>query len=198
MTTIKDQSYEIEHFPVTTEVSDRINRTGNIICDLKVNSVLDIGGADFFQLCKNKNIHYKSLNIEEPQKTGTGGYHKAPYTITYDGKIIPFASNTFELVIVNFVLHHTPDNALDLLRQIHSISSKYILIGEDIAGLDYELQWHKRNYEHQPGGIFRSDQEWKILFDLYKMRLIKQCIIHRTTDGDQNKIYRALYILEKK
>ena len=188
--------YQMIHFPTTSSLSDRINRAKEIIINLKVKSVLDIGGADYFDLCKRYEIYYKSLNIDEAQKTGTGGYHKAQYTITYDGKQIPFEENTFELVIVNFVLHHTPDNALDLLRQIRNISTKYILIGEDISSLDYGLKWHKRNFEHQPGGIFRSDNEWKTLFGLYKMKLLTQYVIHRNDDIDNN-IYRSMYLLEK-
>jgi len=188
--------YQIIHFPTTSSVADRVNKAKQIIIDLKVKSVLDVGGADYFDLCKKHEIYYKSLNIDEAQNTGTGGYHKKQHTITYDGKQIPFEQNTFELVIVNFVLHHTPDNALDLLRQIRNISTKYILIGEDISSLDYALKWHNRNFEHQPGGIFRSDNEWKTLFDLYKMKLLTQYVIHRNDDIDNN-IYRTMYLLEK-
>lgn len=189
------QLYDIVHFPTTSDMSDRLRKTESVIRDLEVQSVLDIGGTDYYNLCQIKNIHYTSLNIEEPQKTGTGGYHKAHYTVTYDGKSIPFAEDAFDLVVVNFVLHHTPDNALDLLKQIKKIAAKYVLIGEDVSGLDYEMAWHRRNFNHQPGGIFRSDQEWRTLFELYGMTLLTQYVIHRDDDVDNRKIYRAMYLL---
>ena len=188
--------FETVHFPTTSNLGDRIKRTEEIILNLNVKSVADIGGVDYFQLCRNNNINYTSLNIEEPQKTGTGGYHKIPNTIIYDGKNIPLETNSQDLVIVNFVLHHTPDNALDLLKQIKGISNKYVLIGEDIAGIDYEMKWHQRNFHHQPGGIFRSDNEWKTIFELYHMKLLKQYIVHRNDDPDPNKIYRCIYLLQ--
>jgi len=188
--------FEVIHFPSTSNVNDRIKRTEKIILDLSVGSVADIGGADYFKLCEKNGISYTSLNIGEPQKTGTGGYHKASFTLTYDGKHIPLAADSVDLVIVNFVLHHTPDNALDLLSQIKNIAKKYVLIGEDIAALDYEINWHKRNFQHQPGGIFRSDGEWQTLFKMYDMHLIKQFIVHRDDDKNKDRIYRCIYLLE--
>ena len=114
-----------------------------------------------------------------------------------DLPVSPIDFHKFDLVIVNFVLHHASNNTLFLLEQIRNISSKYILIGEDLSELNYDLKWHHRNYIHQPGGIFRSDEEWQILFKLYNLELKEQYIIHRTDDIDNTHIYRCLYILEK-
>jgi SAM-dependent methyltransferase len=187
---------DVIHFPSTSDFFDRLRRTENIIRQLDVSSVADIGGADYYNLCKSNNIEYVSLNIEEPQKTGQGGYHRAEYTVTYDGKNIPLDKNSYELVIVNFVLHHAPDETLNLIEQIRDISKRYVIVGEDISGLDHEIEWHVRNFHHQPGGLFRSDKEWKSLFSLYGMSLVNQYVIHRDDDPDPNKIYRCMYLLE--
>jgi hypothetical protein len=192
------KDYSVLHFKKTSSVSDRIEKTKLIISNLQPTSILDIGGNDYKDFCFLNNISYTCIDLERPQKTGQGGYNKDKDGLTYNGRDLPFNTNQFDLVIVNFVLHHASNNALFLLEQIRNISSKYVLIGEDLAELNYDLKWHYRNYIHQPGGIFRSDEEWQILFKLYNLNLKQQYIIHRTDDIDNKHIYRCLYILEKK
>ena len=190
-------TYEIFHFQKTSSVSDRIEKTKIIINKLNVSKILDIGGKDYKQFCLINNIEYVCIDLDVPQKTGEGGYNKDKNGLTYDGRNLPFNYNEFDLVIVNFVLHHASNNTLYLLEQIKNISSKYILIGEDLSELNYDIKWHYRNYLHQPGGIFRSDEEWQILFRLYNMKLLQQYIIHRNDDINIKHIYRCLYLLEK-
>lgn len=148
-------------------------------------------------MCNKNNITYTSIELETPQNTGKGGYHKDSYTLTYNGRDLPFNNNSFDLIIVNFVFHHASNNTLFLLDQIKNITSKYILIGEDLSELNYEMDWHKRNFIHQPGGMFRSDEEWKTLFKLINLKLITQYIIRRIGDINKNNVYRCLYLLEK-
>ncbi len=188
------------HFPSTHNIADRITRTQDIILSLnpKISSLLDIGGTDFFGFSKTQSISYTSINLETPLQSGTGGYKKLPTTLTYDGRNLPFTKDSFELVLVNFVFHHASNNTLFLLNQIKDISSRYILIGEDLSELEYDTKWHNRNHHHQPGGLYRSDEEWKTLFLLFGLKLITQFIIHRDDDINKNHIYRCLYLLEKK
>jgi hypothetical protein len=167
------------------------------LLSLKPCSILDIGGSDYVDFCKANSIAYTSINLETPQTSGTGGYHKHSSTLTYDGRNLPFTTNQFELVIVNFVLHHAAQNTLFLMNQIKNISSKYVLIGEDLSELDYDMRWHQRNYDHQPGGVFRSDEEWKILFRLHELSLVTQYVINRDDDYNKNHMYRCLYVLKK-
>jgi len=185
------------HFPSTSDCMYRRKKTEDIILTLDPSSVLDIGGVEYEKVCQTKDIKYTSINIDSPQSTGQGGYHRTSNTLVYNGRDLPFKKNMFDLVIVNFVLHHTANSTLFLLKQIHNISSKYVLIGEDLSELQYDIKWHKRNYDHQPGGVYRSDEEWRILFKLFKLKLKTQYIIHRDDDNDSNNIYRCLYLLEK-
>lgn len=194
---MSNESCNIIHFPITNEVSDRIAKTENIITSIKPYNILDIGGVEYRTICENNKIEYTSINLEQGQMYGTGGYNIDNKTLFYDGRNLQFNHNSFELVMVNFVLHHASNNTLFLLQQIHNITSKYVLIGEDLAALDYDVNWHNRNHEHQPGGIFRSDEEWQILFKLYNLKLITQYVIHRIDDINPNHIYRCLYLLEK-
>jgi SAM-dependent methyltransferase len=194
---MSNETYNIIHFPVTTHVYDRIINTENIITNIQPSNILDIGGVEYRSICKKNNIEYTSVNLEQAQTTGTGGYTIDNKTLCYDGRNLSFNDNSFDLVIVNFVLHHASNNTLFLLQQIKNITSKYVLIGEDLSELNYNIKWHNRNHQHQPGGIFRSDEEWRILFNLYNLKLITQYVIHRTDDINPDHIYRCLYLLEK-
>ena len=179
---------------------DRIEKTKELILDLKLkkgSKILDIGGKQFNDFCDKNNYKYFCIDLHESQKTGTGGYNKAEYCASYDGRNLPYQKNEFDLVIVNFVLHHAAHNTLYLLNQIANITSKYVIIGEDLSELNYDIRWHTRNFEHQPGGMFRSDEEWKTLFKFYNLKLIKQYNIKRKDDFTKD-IHRCMYILEKK
>lgn len=190
---------EIIEYPRTSDWHDRICRTEDIIKKLKLppnSSILDIGGKDYKELCKKLKIRYVMIDLEEPLKTGTSSYNRDVDGLTYDGRHLPFREKTFDLVIVNFVLHHAGSNTFPLLAQIQKISKKYVLIGEDLSDIAYEKEWHKRNYVHQPGGFFRSDEEWRELFRMFSYTLKKQYIIRRTDDPDKNKVYRCMYFLE--
>lgn len=52
-----------------------------------------------------------------------------PLTI-YDGTVIPFEDNNFDVVIANHVLHHTPDPA-KLLRELIRVTRKRVIIVEE-------------------------------------------------------------------
>tara|TARA_A100001015_G_scaffold252474_1_gene292081 strand:- start:1079 stop:1666 length:588 start_codon:yes stop_codon:yes gene_type:complete len=191
--------YKINHYPSTSSWQSRKRKLRKIFLDLKLQNkkILDIGGSEHESFCKEHNIDYTSVNIEEPQNTGTGGYHKNDNTIFYDGRNLPFKNSEFDLVVISMVFHHCPENTFYLLNQIKNISKKYIIVGEDLAELNYEMEWHERNFKHQPGGIFRSDEEWRTIFKLYNLKLTHQYVIHRDYDIDPNKIYRCYYLLEK-
>lgn len=190
-------TYKIIYFPKTSNIEDRIEKTKDIINDIKPNSILDIGGNNYKLFCSKNNIKYVCIDLTSPQKIKHGNYCKDNDQLTYDGRNLPFKKNEFELIIVNFVLHHASDNTFFLLEQIKNISSKYVLIGEDLSELNYSIKWHNRNHQHQPGGIFRSDEEWQKIFKLYNLQLTHQYVICRDNDINLNHIHRCLYLLEK-
>lgn len=193
------QTFEFP-IPDGNEVEARQKNLINMIMALKLpkgSRILDIGGCEYEAYCKHMGYEYVSLNLEDPQKSGTGGYHVSEKTIKYNGRDLPFSKDTsFDLILLNFVLHHAAENTLPLLKQIGDLSKGYIIIGEDLSELGYEENWHKRNYEHQPGGVYRSDYEWKELFRLYGLSLLAQGIIRRKSDLIKDKIYRCLYLLK--
>lgn len=95
----------------------------------------------------------------------------------YDGKKIPYPSNSFDVVIALDVLHHTKD-ILPLLREIKRVSKKYIIIKDHlvysifskllVSFTDYISNVHrgiKCNFN------FPSLQKWNYYFN--KLHLIK-------------------------
>jgi glycosyltransferase involved in cell wall biosynthesis len=178
------------------ETSDRILKIKEIIKSLNIkelSSILDIGGNNFIKFCNNKNYKYTMIDLETPQKTGNGGYYGGG--LTYDGRNLPFDKKSFDIVILSFVLHHAANNTFFLLKQVRQITKKYVIIGEDLSEIDYNIKWHNRNYKHQPGGIYRSNEEWSEIFHLLGFVLVKKYIIKRPEDYD-DKIYRCIYLLE--
>ncbi|QDT09621.1 class I SAM-dependent methyltransferase [Planctomycetes bacterium K23_9] len=187
----------VVYLPVTNRIADRKIRTQAIISELIASDggerILDIGGNEYQSFCQEQGIEYTMLNLASPQRTGTGGYHGGG--MTYDGRTLPFpAGETFDLVILNFVLHHAAENALPILRQVKEIAARYVLIGEDLTGIDYAASWHDRNHKHQPGGVFRSDQEWRLLLSMFGLPVLRQYVIRREDDVDPGRVYRCMYL----
>lgn len=179
--------------------ADRKQRTWSVLRELlpapRGFAMLDIGGVDFAKMAAEAGWHYNSIDIEIPQQHGTGGY-QSDAQLTYDGRNLPFEKDSYDVVNVGFVLHHAAQNTLPLLMQVARIARKYVLIGEDVADVDYPLAWHERNHQHQPGGIFRSMQEWEILFRCCGMEPLVKYVVHRSDDLDA-RTYRCVYVLAR-
>jgi 2-polyprenyl-3-methyl-5-hydroxy-6-metoxy-1,4-benzoquinol methylase len=134
-------------------------------------TILDIGGSNHRQFCNDNGYGYTSLDLKTPLKTGEGGHHTDSQTILYDGINIPSFQINHNIVLFMFILHHAK-YPIALLRQVcENIKPQYIIIGEDISQLNYPQKWHERNLKHQPGGIFRSAEEWIEIMQLLGMSL---------------------------
>jgi SAM-dependent methyltransferase len=183
-------------------VLHRLNITRDLIdeMDLSVGSkILDVGGNNFTEYCRTKGFIYTKVDLETPQRVGTGGYFGDEDSIKYDGRNLPFSDKSYDCVIVSFVLHHASENTLHLIKSIMGISRKYIIIGEDLCSLAHPLKWQHRCFEHQPGGIFRSDEEWRTIFKLYNLTLEKAIKLRFNRDiefgNPLDNVYRILYQL---
>lgn len=166
--------------------------------------ILDIGGFDFAEAAERHGWVYESIDLAEAQQHGTGGHRGGFTTHTYNGRDLPFRKGAFDVVILSFMLHHAGENTLRLLQQVHHVAKSFVLVGEDLTGLEYPLGWHQRNYDHQPGGMYRSDEEWRRLFALLEWDIVKAYAIRNKkylfwepSDKEYSqKIYRALYLLK--
>lgn len=163
-------------------------------------SFLDIGGSNFFRFCQQNGHAYTSLDLPRPMAVGDGGWYKKDFTITYDGRNFPFKKGTtFDVINMGFMLHHASQNTMEILKQVKVLRPKLVIVGEDLLDLDHSLKWMERCYQHQPGGMFRSDREWVQLFRLLGFRLLKTVVISRPQEdslyGNPDLWYRAMYFL---
>lgn len=94
-----------------------------------------------------------------------------PEVRQFDGKIIPEADNSFEVVVFSSVLHHAAQNAYSLLREAARVSREWVLITEQAAFLDDD--WNKgESFKHDRNGIFRSVREWSAMFNDVGLEII--------------------------
>ena len=87
--------------------------------------------------------------------------------------------------------------------KVRAVSSCAVLVGEDLATQHHPVTWHRRNFEHQPGGVFRSDEEWRLLFafhglvhhQTYNVRHRGEILCRLSMEEYNARVYRALYVL---
>ena len=194
------------------QADDRIVDTARIVVGLWMGRtqrddafrVLDIGGDSFGQLASRFGWKYVTIDLETPQARGTGG-HQPNTTHTYDGRHLPYADGAFDVVIMSFMLHHAAEHAIPLLQQAAHITTAHVVVGEDLAATDYPEWWHRRNFEHAPGGLFRSDGEWRALYELVGLRHVRSynirnwcdMYVESSLDEQWAHVFRRLYLLKR-
>ncbi len=127
---------------------------------LKNPSFLDFGGKGN----KYGFPTYQCLNLEKC--SGTTCTDTSSVCRQYNGERIPFPKNSVDIVLSEFVLHHAAENTISLLQQLYNIAKYCLIVAEDVTGLNSEIKWQRRLFEHDPHGIFRSIKEWIGLFNL--------------------------------
>jgi ubiquinone/menaquinone biosynthesis C-methylase UbiE len=90
----------------------------------------------------------------------------------YDGRSLPFEDGAFDLVLLNFVLHHVPnDTKLPLLREALRVSRAKVFIVEDTPSTSFDRLLNNRHGEAYRRKInstapfgFLTEGEWRWLF----------------------------------
>lgn len=158
----------------------------------KRDKILDFGTGlgNMSELLINKGYDITSLDIQNLSFTDQIN------PIIFNGKKIPFNSNSFDISLIIFILHHTK-NPEKILQEVFRVSKKIILI-EDIYNnkinkyitffLDSLLNLEFQNHPHSN----KTDIEWQELFKKYqfKIRKIKYIKSHFF-------LQHAIYFLEK-
>ena len=151
--------------------------------------VLDVGGGDgqVGRIAKKAapSIEWRSLDV-----SGAGE--------RFDGRNLPAAANSTDLVLYNYVLHHAADDSIPLLKEARRVvkpDGRVVVVedlrADDAAGLRHQDSEHKGCPRRC---VFRTDNEWRAIFRRLGLRVEstaappRDCIPHYKVD-------RALYKL---
>lgn len=157
--------------------------------------ILDVGcgSAIFSQMLKerNKNIDLWATDISDRR------IFDIPFKVT-NGKILPFSERSFDLVFLNYVLHHSQD-PITLLSEAKRVSSK-IIIYEDIPsdffskiycffhGFFFSLFWGKKNKIN-----FKKFSQWQEIFKKLHLEVIYQKIFREIKIWP---VQKAIFVLK--
>ena len=155
--------------------------------------LLDLGSGDGYiaEQLLQKNLDVTKIDVENYDNSGEN-------ITLYDGKVLPYQNKSFNLVMVNFILHHT-HNLLDILQEVIRVSDKYIIISEDIIdtyfdkilGTIHAITYDGIDYKNN----FHSSQEWNKIFSGLNLQVIKTIDIPRMT-WKMYKKKQKIYLLQ--
>lgn len=143
----------------------RWNLIKRIVQQLKVNSILDVGGLNTYNRLVQR---HKCINV-----MSVGG------CIRYPGVKIPYATGSFDYVMAETVLHHAADATLPLLKEMVRVSSCYILVAEDILEHRASDDIFQSFRSHDSRAIYRSFKEWMTIASLLRLKPHGVYFLHR-------------------
>lgn len=126
-------------------------------------------------IASKKKILLTGIDFIDYKKSSDGNVKY----VKYKGGKLPFKDNQFDVVVTLFVLHHTNDPEF-YLKELIRVTKKTILICEDTYTNKFEASVTKlicwtANYTAGDKDLkrnFKSIDEWKLLFNKYKIKLI--------------------------
>jgi SAM-dependent methyltransferase len=162
-------------------------------------AVLDIGcGSGYVARELAQRGHaVQGVDIVDVRRVDTG-----PFAL-FDGVMLPFEDGRFDMVMLNFVLHHVPDEKkIALLRQAMRVSRGGLFVLEDTPETLFD-----RMVSHQHGRAYRrkisSDapfgfltfEEWRWLFRGLGLSLIEARPLGRLCRSIAQPFARSVFVL---
>lgn len=159
-------------------------------------SVLDVGSGNGLiaaALADDRDARVHCLDVIDLNRS------RLPLTL-FDGWRIPFGDGEFQVVMCNFVLHHTALQE-QLLREMARVARRRVVVMEDLleTPLDHVLTTFHRlasivRYRSR-AMRFRSDWEWRDLFHRLGLDVEEVVAIDRWSRALGYPVHRALYAL---
>lgn len=125
--------------------------------------------------------------------------------IIFDGIRMPFRDSFFDLVALNFVLHHVPnDDKAILLKEAQRVARGYLFIMEDtpknpldwFMAYRHGVKWQRKITGH-PGFGFYTKPEWEGIFKSLGLRLVISKELGRFSRNKRQPFARSLFVLGK-
>lgn len=155
---------------------------------------LDIGSGTgrFAKYLLDMGHQVKALDIVDKSEFAELGL------TLFDGKTIPFEDHAFETSTVMFVLHHT-DNQDQLIEECKRVTTKYIIIGEDVIQNDLDKVLGNIHLGTSPWSKskngFRTKDEWMAFFQKHQLSLINSISIPRSVYPIY-PVFREIFVLK--
>jgi SAM-dependent methyltransferase len=127
-----------------------------------------------------------------------------PHFELFDGLHLPFADGRFDLVTVNFVLHHVPnDKKLVLLREIKRVTRRTVVILEDTPRTFIDRWVSRRHGEEfckrvgstEPFGFY-TKEEWDSVLTSVGFGIARSERIGRLSRNWRQPYARSVFVLE--
>ena len=119
----------------------------NLIADGNPASLLDVGG---FGEYRNAAPRSQCINIHR---------HKG-CSIYTAGTPLPYRAAHFDTVLLETVLHHAADNALQLLKEAVRVARRRVIVAEDVLDRRASRSVVNAYRAHDPWAVYRSTAEW--------------------------------------
>ena len=163
----------------------------------KGSKILDLG-------CGSGIVGSKFQEFFEARITGIDiqdwRIRKIPFQI-FDGSHIPFPDNSFDIVLISYVLHHAKKPEI-LVREAKRVSRGKIIIYEDLPeGFLSKLRCrlHQVSYNiFQKGSFwnFKTKKEWEELFKKLGLKIVSEKKVSVPKFASFDLVYRILFVLE--
>ena len=137
-------------------------------------NILDLGcGSGIFGKNLKEKLKVKVFGLDIVDER----VFKIPFQ-KFDGKKIPFPENSFDTVLISFVLHHT-ENPKEILKEAKRVAKK-IIIFEDLpqgilGKLRCFLHWLSWNLFFGKKFVkfnFLKEKEWEEIFENLNLKIV--------------------------
>jgi len=118
-----------------------------LIASVNPGSLLDVGGFGEYRDTARTS---KCINIH----THAGCDVYAP------GTPLPYPNGRFHTVLLETVLHHAADHALQLLSEATRVARRHVIVAEDVLDRRASRSVVESYRTHDPWAIYRSTAEW--------------------------------------
>jgi ubiquinone/menaquinone biosynthesis C-methylase UbiE len=119
-----------------------------------------------------------------------------PFQI-FDGKNLPFENNFFDIVLINYVLHHC-QSPEELLKEAKRVAKRIIIFEDLPEGFFSKLRCkiHQMTFPGKKIFNFKTQKEWRKIFDKLALKIIAENQVF-TKISWLDPVKRILFVLEK-